>query len=173
MNKKIAAHQGQTKNFLSLPGIQSWTLGPSNQRPPPLCNVQVWSSTFVESFIIFFSSPPWITCSFPVGSQREKMRKVLQRWLIWNSYSKFNFCLTPDLDVNQLGGDVGGSQLPHVEEGSGHVPAHHLHLPLPSLSGQAFSLFSWIEPSKLVSRFLPEFSASWCSISLKGTSSQL
>ena len=173
MNKKIAAHQAQTTNFLSSPGIQSWTLGPSNQRPPPLCNVQVWSSTFVKSFLLLFSSPPWITCSSPVGNQREKMRKVLQRWFIPNSYSKFNFCLTPDLDVNQLGGDVGGSQLPHVEEGSGHVPAHHLHLSLPSLSGQVFSLFYRIQPSNLVSRFLPEFSASWCSTSLKETSSQL
>ena len=73
---------------------------------------------------------------------------------------QLNFRLTPDLDVNQLGGDVGGSQLPHVEEGSGHVPAHHLYLPLPPLSGQVLSLFYRIERSKLVSRFLPEFSAS-------------
>ena len=66
-----------------------------------------------------------------------------------------NFRLTPDLDVDQLGGDVGGSQLPHVEEGSGHVPAHHLYLPLPSLSGQIFSLFyRRTEPPKLVSQVL-------------------
>ena len=62
--------------------------------------------------------------------------------------------MTPDLDVNQLGGDVGGSQLPHVEEGSGNVPAHYLYLPLPFLSGQVFSLFYRIEPSKLVSQVL-------------------
>ena len=173
MSSPKSPWQGQTKNSLSPPGIQSWTLGPSNQRPPPLCNVQVSSSTFVESFLFLFSSPPWITCSSPVGNQREKMRKVLQRWFIPNSYSKFNFCLTPDLDVNQLGGDVGGSQLPHVEEGSGHVPAHHLYLPLPPLSGQVFAPFYRSQPSNLVSRFLPEFSASWCSTSLKETSSQL
>ena len=68
--------------------------------------------------------------------------------------AQLNFRLTPDLDVDQLGGDVGGSQLPHVEEGSGHVPAHHLYLPLPSLSGQIFSLFHRTEPPKLVSQVL-------------------
>ena len=74
--------------------------------------------------------------------------------------AQLNFRLTLDLDVNQLGGDVGGSQLPHVEEGSGHVPAHNLYLPLPPLSGQVLSLFYRIQSSNLVSRFLPEFSAS-------------
>ena len=175
VDKQISwAHQEETKNFMSLPGIQSWTLGPSNQRPSPLCNVQVSSSTFLDGVIppiLFFSSLDHLFIS--VGNQREKMRKVLQRWFIPNSYSKFNFYLTPDLDVNQLGGDVGGSQLPHVEEGSGHVPAHHLYLPLPPLSGGYFFLFYRIHPSNLVSRFLPESSASWCSTSLKETSSQL
>ena len=74
--------------------------------------------------------------------------------------AQLNFRLTPDLDVDQLGGDVGGSQLSHVEEGGGNVPAHYLYLPLPFLSGQVFSLFYRIQPSNLVSRFLPEFSAS-------------
>ena len=182
-NSPRSPWQGQTTNFLSSPRtnnkyleltrnpkLDSWakqsTASSTLQRSGPVFNI-----CKVISPSLFFSSLDHMFIS--VGNQREKMRKVLQRWFIPNSYSKFNFCLTPDLDVNQLGGDVGGSQLPHVEEGSGHVPAHHLHLPLPSLSGQAFSLFSRIEPSKLVSRFLPEFSAFWCSTSLKETSSQL
>ena len=142
MSSPKSPWQAQTTNFLSSPGIQSWTLGPSNQRPPPLCNIQVLSSTFVKSFLLLFSSPPWITCSSlisswkPAGENEKSLAKVIYP----KQRSKFNFCLTPDLDVNQLGGDVGGSQLPHVEEGSGHVPAHHLYLPLPSLSGQIFSI---------------------------------
>ena len=90
MNKKIAAHQaqttnflssprspwqGQTKKFLSSPGIQSWTLGASNQRPPPLCNVQVLSSTFVKSFHFFFSPPSWLTCSSQLETSGRKWEK--------------------------------------------------------------------------------------------------
>ena len=41
----------------------------------------------------------------------------------------------PDPDVDQLSGDVSGGQLPHLEERSRHLQAHHLHLPLPALPG--------------------------------------
>ena len=173
MSSPKSPWQGQTKNFLSSPGIQSWTLGPSNQRPPPLCNVQVWSSTFVKCFFSFSFLLLLLTCSSQLETSGRKWEKSCKGDLSQTAIPSSIFVWPQILmSINSVVMSVAAS---YRTLKRGAVTFRHTIFIYLSLLCQVrfFPYSTELCPQNWSPRFLPEFLASWCSISLKETSSQL